>query len=149
LQAKKVVTYAAFQELLKLRGSNGGKSKYGDSPSIVNKYSKMGYKYITRGVLKYMLAENLKCPVVSVNIDITTTRQSGSTSWIISSLTGDKGTCTGPTEIIVQDNNHNSVSSGITNIGRPRGTSEESKKEERNCTNDALIEASKRLCCAV
>jgi hypothetical protein len=58
------------------------------------------------------------------------------------------GTCTGPTEIIVQDNNHNSVSSGYTNLGRPRGTSEENKKKERICPNNPLAEASMQLCAA-
>jgi hypothetical protein len=52
-----VIKQRAFRELIQLRATNGGKSQYGDIASMVKKYHNMGYSYVTRVVLGYMLTE--------------------------------------------------------------------------------------------
>ena len=45
----------ALSDVIKLRASNGGKSRKGDITKTGQKYKKAGYKYITSGVINYRL----------------------------------------------------------------------------------------------
>jgi hypothetical protein len=80
-----LIKQEALQALLKLRASNGGHAKYGDIPYIVKQYHNMGYTYVTRGVLCYMLSERNHFPVASVSLN----RSSVSSSSNISLLTSE------------------------------------------------------------
>jgi hypothetical protein len=53
-----VVKQEAFAELLNIRAANGGASTYGDIPFVTKKYNKLGYNYVTIGVLKYMISKH-------------------------------------------------------------------------------------------
>jgi hypothetical protein len=53
---RKGVKDEAFRELLKVRATNGGRSKWGDISMIVTKYCKAGYKFVTRGYLNYKVS---------------------------------------------------------------------------------------------
>ena len=66
---EKTIKDAAYKELLAIRQSNGGNTKYGDIQEIIRMYNKLGYKYITAGVLNYMvvagkLKEKINPPAV-------------------------------------------------------------------------------------
>jgi hypothetical protein len=60
---KNVIKQEALDELIKLRAISGGRAQYGDIPYIVNKYHNMGYLYITRGVLCYLLSDRHSVPM--------------------------------------------------------------------------------------
>jgi hypothetical protein len=66
VKIKKSIKEEALQVLTKLYASNGGNAQYGDIPYVVNKFHNMGYSYVTRGVLSYMLSEKEKQPVDTV-----------------------------------------------------------------------------------
>jgi hypothetical protein len=83
LKIKKSIKDEALQILLKLRASNGGNAQYGDIPYVVNKFHNMGYSFVTRGVLSYMLSEREKRPVETVLVN-------GSSESNLSSLTGEE-----------------------------------------------------------
>jgi hypothetical protein len=83
---KKLIKQEALNELLKLRASNGGKAQYGDIPYVVNNYKKMGYSYVTRGVLCYMLSERENAPVAELHVNQLCTADASTT---VSLLTGD------------------------------------------------------------
>jgi hypothetical protein len=66
LKIKKSIKEEALQVLIKLRASNRGNAQYGDIPYVVNTFHNMGYNYVTRGVLSYMLLEREKRPVDAI-----------------------------------------------------------------------------------
>ena len=55
-----VVKNEAYKDLLTIRQSNGGNSKYGDIQMIVKNYNNLGYGFVTVGVLNYMVAARKK-----------------------------------------------------------------------------------------
>jgi hypothetical protein len=96
-RARKEIKDKALQELLKLRNSNGGRAKYGDIPSILKMYhNKLGYEYITWGVLCYMLSERDSAPVESIEIQ---TEHSGSDRSNVSSIFGTQTSNTDSNQI--------------------------------------------------
>jgi hypothetical protein len=146
---KKVIKEEAFQELLMLRARNGGKAKYGDIPSIVSKYHALGYDYVTRGVLCYMISDRENIPLDTIEIN---NRETVSDASNVSSLTIMGESMVSNTdgyrnsyypelpEMDSTENGLRAVSSGIG--GRPKGTTDISKIQEMIRTKEALTEAS-------
>jgi hypothetical protein len=128
-RARKAIKVEAFQELLKWWNSNhGGRAKYCDIRSIVKMYLKLGYEYVTRGALCYMLSERDSIP-----IEIQT-EHSDSDRSNVSSLSGTQTSNTDSNQIWA-------CNGSVVLGGRPKGSTEEYKSDELVRTKDALTEA--------
>jgi hypothetical protein len=55
IESRRVIQRCAFNEMMKIRASNGGKSRKGDILSVVQKYSKTENGNVTKGVMNHMI----------------------------------------------------------------------------------------------
>jgi hypothetical protein len=149
VKQQKVIKKEALNALLKLRASNGGNAKYGDIPLIVRKFHRMGYKYITRSALVYMLAEpdRVDRPVLVID---TNPEASNVSSLTKVELVMDKNSYM-QHESSNDLHSHTSSREILDNVsiprmgGRPRGSTDSAKSDLLTSKDDAMTEAAKRL----
>jgi hypothetical protein len=61
LKSQRVIKNEALQDLIKLQVN--GENAYGDMTLVIKKYEQMGFKFITRGCLKYMMTKRQQNPI--------------------------------------------------------------------------------------
>jgi hypothetical protein len=129
------VKHEAFNELLNIRASNGGRSTYGDIPLVVKKYNKLGYHFVTIGVLKYMIySHRYQHNLIpgSINVDAESYTSPLTFDESLSGITNGTCTCTIVDEAFCEDhsrlNEQINPAASINVGGRAIGTTKAARK---------------------
>ena len=155
---EETIKNAAYKDLMAIRDSNGGNSKYGDIQDIIKMYNKLGYTYITAGVLNYMIVagkmqsmlnppavvqEVFTCPSESQSSSLTFTAFSEETNNSSSSST-QAGSSDTPTTLVHNITAPEDIDSALPRKtgGRPKGSTVEERIAIASAKQTALTEAS-------
>lgn len=147
----------ALNDLLKVRSTNYGRSRKGDIKKIVNYYQGIGYDFITKGVMNYLVLKHKEQTEKNLPKAITLFTETTSVSPITTDIViaSDNGTSTGT--ILNDNNNIASTSNTVVELiaspminpgGRKKGTTKQKKRDDKVKFQNAKTEAT-TLCLEV
>ena len=157
---ERAIKNAAYMELMAIRQSNGGNTKYGDIQEIIRMYNKLGYHYITAGVLNYMvvagkikdkihppaiISEVCTSPGASQSSSLTFSGTDETNNSFFVPGFNDTHSCSlADTEAVIIDEVESIIIAGNKRNpgGRPKGTSSEDRLALKLSKQKALNEAS-------
>ena len=147
-----VVKNEAYKDLLTIRQSNGGNSKYGDIQMIVKNYNNLGYGFVTVGVLNYMVAAQKKKELFPVEVVATTIRndvlnesQTSSITAIETLVASDPITQNDSLEALdvsLETTSDNRCIQRNFHLGRTKGTAKKDQQALALARQAAIMEAS-------